>query len=250
MDTQSECPDTVDCGTRITIRSIAIIAHDLKNLLTGILLLAERIALGSEPLELGNDALARRIIEGGKQMHQGINSLIETAAGEIQDPPIQRTRCSLAKLLRQVVKSNWEYAMSKGIRLRCTDLASGECWGQVDEESQRMAMDNLVNNAIKFSPLGTEIQVSLVSHEQDGEPFALIQVRDQGPGLTPEDKAKAFAPFQKLSARPTAGEPSAGLGLSIVREMVERHRGKVWIESVYGQGATFFISLPMNACPP
>jgi signal transduction histidine kinase len=246
MNPQIECSDTMDYGPHITIRSMATSAHDLKNLLTGILLLAERIAFESGPLETGIDALARRIIEGGKRMQQCINSLIEAAAGEIQDVPFQPMKCCLPNLLRQVVKSNWEYALSKDIRLRCPDLGSGDCWGQVDKESLRMAVDNLVNNAIKFSPPGSEIQVTLHSHEREGEPFALIQVKDQGPGLTSEDKAKIFGTFQILSAKPTAGESSTGLGLSIVKQMVERHRGMVWVESEYGHGATFGIDLPLG----
>ncbi len=248
MNTQIECSDTMDYGPHITIRSMATSAHDLKNLLTGILLLAERITFESGALETGIDALAQRILEGGKRMQQCINNLIEAAAGEIRDLPFHYTKCSIYKLLRQVVKSNWEYALSKNIRLRIPDLGSEECWGQVDEEGLRMAVDNLVNNAIKYSPPGSEVQVTLRSHEREGEPVALIQVKDQGPGLTPEDKAKAFCPFQILSARPTGGESRAGLGLSIVRQMVERHGGKVWVESVYGHGATFCINLPLDAC--
>lgn len=152
MDTQNECPDTVDCGPRVTIRAMAMSAHDLKNLLTGILLLAERIAIECRPLQSEIAALAHRILQGGKRMQQSINSLMETAAGEIRGFPFQPTRCSLSSLLRHVVKSNWEYALSKNIRLRFPDLGAGECWGQVDEECLRLAVDNLVNNAIKFSP--------------------------------------------------------------------------------------------------
>jgi signal transduction histidine kinase len=250
MDTQSGCPDTVDCGPRLVIRSIATSAHDLKNVLTGMLLLAERIASESRHLDIGIDALADRILEGGKRMQQGINSVIESAAGEIRDLPFQRARCSLSNLLRQVVHSNEEYALSKNIHLRCLDLEAGECLGQIDEECLRVAVDNLVNNAIKFSPPGSEVQLVLLSHELEGESFASIRVKDQGPGLTPEDKAKAFGRFQTLSAKPTAGESSTGLGLSIVRQMVEHLGGKIWIESVYGQGASFCIDLPMHACPP
>lgn len=249
MDTQNDGPIPVDHELRIAIQSMAATAHDMRNLLTGILLLAERIASESEPRELGISSMAHRIIEGGKRMQQSINRLIDTAAGEeIGEHLSLRKTCCLLNLLRQVVKSNWVYAVSKGIRLRWLDLGPRECWGHVDEERLRMALDNLVNNAIKFSTPGTEIQVSLVSRQQEGEPFALIQVKDQGPGLTSEDKAKAFRSFQKLSAKPTAGEHSTGLGLSIVRRTVENHGGKVWVESEHGQGATFCIDLPLNAC--
>jgi signal transduction histidine kinase len=248
LHTQDGSPDTVDFG--VDSASMVVIAHDLKNHLAGTMILAEQIITGSAVPGHKIDALAQRVLVDGRRMLQVLNHFFGTTHGEVPSFPLHLTICNLSRLLRQVVKSNWEYALSKNIRLRCLDLGSEECWGQLDEKHLRMAVDNLVNNAIKFSPLGTEIQVSLVSHEQAGELFALIQVKDQGPGLTPSDQAKAFGSLQKLSAMPTAGESSTGLGLAIVRQVVKQHGGKVWIESVCGQGATFNIDLPMNPCLP
>jgi signal transduction histidine kinase len=71
----------------------------------------------------------------------------------------------------------------------------------------------------------------------------------EGPGLTAEDQAQAFGPFQRLSAKPTGGEYSTGLGLSIVKQMVELHGGQVWIESEPGHGATFCLELPLRTAP-
>lgn len=172
---------------------MAMSAHDLKNLLTGILLLAERIAMECRPGEVGIEALAHRILGGGKRMQQGINGLMAAAAGELQDYPFQPARCSLSSLLQQVVRSNWEYALSKNIRLRFPDLGSGECWGQVDEECSRLAVDNLVNHAIKFSPRGSEVQVTLLSRTGRGAlcldlgegPGALAGTGREGQGLRP-----------------------------------------------------------------
>ena len=71
-----------------------------------------------------------------------------------------------------------------------------------------------------------------------------MAVRDQGPGLTAEDKNRLFGKFQRLSARPTGGESSTGLGLSIVEQLVRKHDGRIWAESEPGQGSTFYVELP------
>ena len=71
-----------------------------------------------------------------------------------------------------------------------------------------------------------------------------VAVNDTGPGLTAEDKKKLFGKFQRLSARPTGGESSTGLGLSIAERLVRRHQGRLWAESEAGRGSTFFVELP------
>ena len=100
--------------------------------------------------------------------------------------------------------------------------------------------ENLVSNAIKFSPPGKNVFVSI-----QGTPSTVTtRVQDQGPGLSESDLALLFKKFQRLSARPTAGEGSFGLGLSIVKKYVEMMNGKVWCESKPGEGAIFIVELP------
>jgi signal transduction histidine kinase len=103
--------------------------------------------------------------------------------------------------------------------------------------------DNLVSNAVKYSPQGRNIYVRVARQAEN----VLIAVQDEGPGLSEDDKAKLFGKFTRLSARPTAGEHSTGLGLSIVKRMVEAMNGKVWCESELGKGATFIVELPRSA---
>jgi signal transduction histidine kinase len=111
-----------------------------------------------------------------------------------------------------------------------------------DADRIREAIDNLISNAIKYSPIGGRISV-LVSNERKK---TLIRVADEGAGLSPEDLGRLFGRFQRLSAKPTAGESSTGLGLSIVKRIVDMHGGDVLAESAGpGQGATFTITLPM-----
>jgi signal transduction histidine kinase len=78
----------------------------------------------------------------------------------------------------------------------------------------------------------------------------LFAVRDEGPGISPEDQLRLFQPFSRASTGKTGGERSLGLGLQIARQIVQAHGGRIWVESVPGQGSTFRISLPLSTTPP
>ena len=103
-------------------------------------------------------------------------------------------------------------------------------------------LENLVSNAVKYSPPGKNIFVRLKRLPA----AARCEVQDEGPGLSAEDQKKLFGKFARLSAKPTGGEHSTGLGLSIVKKMVEAMKGQVWCESEPGKGATFIVSLPAS----
>jgi signal transduction histidine kinase len=101
-------------------------------------------------------------------------------------------------------------------------------------------LDNLISNTIKFSPPDKQIFISI----RPADKYAECVIRDEGPGFTDEDKNRMFRRYGRLSARPTGGEPSTGLGLSIVRKLVLAMNGEVLCESNLGQGAAFTIRLP------
>jgi two-component system sensor histidine kinase/response regulator len=101
-------------------------------------------------------------------------------------------------------------------------------------------LENLVSNAIKFSPLGTK--VSMRVWREAGE--IILSVADEGPGLTRDDKAHLFEPGVRLSAKPTAGELSTGFGLAVSKRLAESICARLWCVSNPGEGATFFLALP------
>ena len=111
-----------------------------------------------------------------------------------------------------------------------------------DIDRMREAIDNLVSNAIKYFPIGGRITVAGRPRRADS---TIIRSRDEGAGLSPEDIGRLFGRFQRLSAKPTAGESSTGLGLSIVKRIVELHGGEVTADSAGpARASTFTVVLP------
>ena len=107
----------------------------------------------------------------------------------------------------------------------------------VDKNFTMQVFENLISNAIKFSFPKSNIYVKM----EEMANSIRIEVQDEGPGLTDSDKTKLFKKFQKLSAKPTGGEISTGLGLSIVKRYVDAMDAKIWCESKQGKGAKFIV---------
>jgi PAS domain S-box-containing protein len=105
----------------------------------------------------------------------------------------------------------------------------------------RQMLDNLVGNAIKYSPEGGRIQIT-VRHMSDQQ--LIIEVKDSGPGIPSNEQGRIFEKFYRASNVP-AKAAGSGLGLAIVKSIVESHQGRVWVESTIGQGAAFFVVLPV-----
>jgi signal transduction histidine kinase len=109
-----------------------------------------------------------------------------------------------------------------------------------DRVAAGAVLDNLLSNAVKYSPKGGRIWVQVTAHE--GE--VVCSVRDEGPGLSPEEQGQLFKPGVKLSSVPTGGEPSAGYGLAVAKSLATRLSGDVWCQSEPGKGSVFSFKLP------
>jgi signal transduction histidine kinase len=153
--------------------------------------------------------------------------------GEVQ---VQLSQAAVGPLLSRVMDIHQPRAQSKGQRLWLEDhLPSISAW--LDPDIAIQIFDNLISNAIKYSPPGSEVSVRLVR----GEGGVLFELQDEGPGIGPEDQNRLFKKFSRLSAQPTAGEPSTGLGLSIVKKLAEAIHARVECQSQLGQGSTFRV---------
>jgi signal transduction histidine kinase len=115
-----------------------------------------------------------------------------------------------------------------------------ELEGHINKLKFSRVIDNLITNAIKFTSENGKIDIGL----NDKENEILLSIRDSGIGIPEQLKEGIFTPFSKSGRPGTHNEQSNGLGLSIVKNIVESHKGKIWFESFVGKGTTFYISLP------
>jgi signal transduction histidine kinase len=160
------------------------------------------------------------------------------------DITIRREPVDVAALVKEVAEANQPLAVNKQQVISVS--APANIVTMCDTDRIREAIDNLISNAIKYSPIAGKITVA-VSHEGND---TIIRVSDEGAGLSPEDLGRLFGRFQRLSAKPTAGESSTGLGLSIVKRIIDMHGGEVTADSDGpGKGSTFTITLPATEMP-
>jgi two-component system sensor histidine kinase/response regulator len=220
---------------------LGILAHDLKNHLGGMQmsakLLHERAATTADPRL---NRMATNILDASDQMFSFVKEFLANSAADrgltlnIESVSLQRAAAAAAQRYA-------EAALRKSIRI-IDDLPADSLMVQADRGALDQVIDNLVSNAVKFSPPGTSIWLSIGT---PSDSFLEFRVRDEGPGCDAQDHAHMFTRYRRLSARPTGGEPSTGLGLSIAKRHVDAMGGFLVCESESGHGATFTVRLPL-----
>jgi signal transduction histidine kinase/CheY-like chemotaxis protein len=223
---------------------LGTVAHDLKNPLGVILgrteILKEMIA-GAGALDDNAQAQIAYIRDAANRLTEMVDDLVADAMADALDITIRREPVDISVLVQEVAETNRPLATRKEQTI--TVSAPSNHTAMCDSDRIREAIDNLISNAVKYSPIGGAIDI-MVTQEAEN---IVIQVRDQGAGLSPEDISRLFGRFQRLSAKPTAGETSTGLGLSIVKRIVDLHGGRITVESAgHAKGATFNMQLPVT----
>ncbi len=241
---------------------LGIAAHDLKNPLNAILLSTELIPEYLER-ELNVAAKVQEITDSisvaANTMLSIIKNLLDVNRFETGVYSLAAESVEIVPILAVLLDRYTWAAEQKQIRLVVAPYPY-DIMVKGDTQAIEQVLDNLLSNAVKYSPHGKNVFVDLscvdvpradndqTSPQTDGQTTSVVRiaVRDEGPGLSDEDKSKLFGKFARLSAQPTGGEHSTGLGLSIVKKMVEAMRGRVWCESELGFGATFVVELPAD----
>jgi len=221
---------------------LGTVAHDLKNPLGVILgrteMLTELMAIAAS-----GEAMRKQvghIRETADYLTTMIDTLISDAMTDALDISLRRELIDLPTLVKEVVDANRPLAERKQqvIAVAAPPNHAVSC----DPDRVREAIDNLLSNAIKYTPACGLIELSVAALGAE----TVIRVTDNGPGLSPEDLSRLFGRFQRLSAKPTGGESSTGLGLSIAKRIVDLHGGHITAESDGpGRGTTFVMTLPM-----
>ncbi len=218
-------------------RFMGMAAHDLRNPLGAIRSMSEMIMI----MDLGAETekeFVTSINNVSNQMLDLINDLLDVAAIESGNFDLKWEAGDLAELLRSRINLVQFHASAKDISIS-TDIPEIPTIA-FDHARIGQVLDNLLSNAVKFSEAGSVIDVAMRVRSK----FIEVAIKDHGQGIVEDEIDQLFMPFELLSATPTAGEKSTGLGLSIVKKIVDSHNGNIRVDSVLGKGAEFTLSLP------
>jgi len=219
---------------------LSMAVHDLKNPLSAIQGFSEMIKRNFDdlPKEMVID-FAEQIFISSRHLFDIIKNILDINAIEAgkMDPSLDVL--DVRQSLQWLVNHSNEMAKAKNITLQFQQ-SEEPYLVRVDETFLRQVLDNLLSNAIKYSPAGKHIYIRFNQDDQ----FRGCEIQDEGPGLSDEDQQRLFCQFTRLTPRPTGGEHSSGLGLFIVKKLVEAMHGEVRCESVLGQGTTFRVKFP------
>ncbi len=220
---------------------LEIAAHDLRNLVSGVI---GCLDIAEQHLrELPGEAFLKEIIGDANEASHDLLSLLvrlmDVAAIQRGELSIEMDNVDVISLLQSVCKQLTNTASKKNQTIRFDSHTQQRV--RADAERLRQMAVNLLGNALKYSPSNSEVVLSVKSAENGS---LRIEFADRGPGLSPEDQGKMCRPFQRLSATPTGGESSTGLGLHIVKSMVEKQNGRFGYADNPGGGSIFFIELP------
>jgi signal transduction histidine kinase len=220
-------------------RFLGMVAHDLRNPIAGIQMSADLLADPAASLAPSErQSFLSDINKQAAYMVDLIDDLLDVTRIESGHLDLNKDVIDAEEFLRDVTRRHANLAVRKGIAVALVSHAEGTV--QADAKRLRQVLDNFLSNAVKFSPPGSDVEVS----HRFATDWWRVEVTDRGPGLSDSDRQMVFDYFTTLAARPTDGESSTGLGMAITKRIIEAHRGAVGVDSQLGVGSTFWFTLP------
>jgi two-component system sensor histidine kinase/response regulator len=224
---------------------LRIASHDLKNPLTVILgtvkMVQKHVPPGSTMSPEAHELLSK-ITKRAAEMQNIIEDFLDFQAMQDGELNLVLTQTNLNDIAHDAKESNHEYAAGKGVEL-VLELNPDLPVIQADPSRLTQVVRNFVSNAIKFGPRGSRVVIR-TRVEND---MQVLEVSDAGPGLSEDDMSRVFSRYAKLSNKPTGGEKSSGLGLSIAKQMIDLHGGEIGVNNNAEAGATFWFRLPSRS---
>ena len=218
---------------------LGIASHDLRNPLASIRGYSKYLLeKGTQVKEDTREEFLVTIKNVSGSMLELISNLLDVSVIESGQLKLNPEKSSIKKLAQEKIHMQQILADKKNIILHAELEEVPEFYFDANRMGQ--VVDNLLSNAVKYSPPDKEVFVKL---ESDADSMTL-SVKDEGPGISADEQGQLFQHFKKLSARPTGGESSSGLGLAIAQKIVEEHQGSIGVESEPGNGAKFYFSIP------
>ena len=186
------------------------------------------------------------ILTSGKHLLSLINDILDLSKVESGKMGLELSRFPLRDCVEASLTMLREKALKGGIELSLKLAPEAEVGIAADERKLKQILFNLLSNAVKFTPRGGAVEVSVV---RDGD-FIQITVADTGIGINEDDIPKLFQAFTQLESAYTKGFEGTGLGLTLTRQLVELHEGRVWVKSEFGKGSRFSFTLPLDQEAP
>jgi PAS domain S-box-containing protein len=228
---------------RLKDEFFALISHELRTPLTSIIGYTELLSeMESENLSDRGRNFVEVIDRNARREMRLVRDLLLLVRMEAGSFTLEPASADLPAIVAEAVEAATPSAVEQGVELVANTEAIPPCGA--DPHRLAQVVDNLLSNAIKFTPDGGRVEARLTS--RDGE--ALIEVQDSGIGIPPDEQGRLFDRMYRASAAADRHIPGVGLGLTIVKGIVEAHGGKVGLRSQVGAGTTFFVELPLR--PP
>jgi signal transduction histidine kinase len=219
---------------------VANVSHDLKTPLSVIRMFGETLELGRVTDEARRDEYYRVITREAERLSRLIDNVLDFSRIEGGRRRYDRAPTAVEPLLRETLEA-FAYPLAQhGFKVELS-VAADLPEVEVDREAIGQAVANLIDNAIKYS--GDDRALSVESRVEDGE--LLIAVVDRGIGIPAGEQARIFEKFYRVGRSDTQGRRGSGVGLALVRHIVEAHGGRVTVESAPGAGSRFTVRLPL-----
>lgn len=218
---------------------IGMASHELKTPLTSLIALIQvlQVKLKGSPDEFVTNALAKAA-QQGRKMTSLINGFLNVSRLESGKIVIEKQRFDLTDLVREMIG---DVRMTVSSHSFVFDPLS-EINLVADHDKIGAVISNLLSNAVKYSPKGQLVTVTCERNDRE----VIVSVKDEGMGISPEDQAKLFDRYYRVTSEHTRHISGFGVGLYLSAEIIERHDGRIWVESEKGVGSTFFFTLPIG----
>lgn len=223
-------------AVRLKNRFMEMSIHDLKNPLTSIIVMTDMLKQ-EESIKRENRDMLDIVSNSSAMMLKLVEDLLQSARIESGKVTLLKEHIDFVNAVSEVIIDNEQKAILKEQKINFHFDTHTSYIVHADRIKLRQIIENLVSNAIKYSPYRSIIDISLEKSKKK----ILFCVKDYGQGLSEGDLENVFSRFNKLSAVPTGGESSSGIGLSIAKDLVGIHNGKIWVESELDKGSSFFV---------
>jgi len=237
-DVEKQRIEQLEHANKVKLEFLGMASHDLKGPLRNISALASFIEKRQISSEEEIFHMSSMIRQSSEKLVSLVKDLLDNSAMEMGKLELKLADIDPVKSIQSIISQYELEAKGKRQHLHLVVNLKQRLLIKADEIRFTQVVENLISNALKFSHFDKNIWV-IVSKPENAS--ILIEVKDEGPGFTEEDKKFLFNYYKKLSAKPTGQESSSGLGLSIVKKIVDLHNGKIWLESEEGRGASFFV---------